>query len=100
MLPFDLHPEAATEIRDGIAYHDQNPPGKGDEFREAVYDTISFVRKFPAMGSVRSNGARTRRVLGFEWLIAYRETPDGVLVLAVFHAKRRPDYWASRMPRS
>jgi len=97
MLPFDLHPDATDEIREGVCYHDQNPPGKGDEFREAVYDAISFVRKFPAMGTVRANGARTRRALGFDWLIAYQETADGILVLAVFHGKRRPDYWASRL---
>ncbi len=100
MLPFDLHPDAADEIREGVRYYDQNPPGKGDEFREAVYDTISFVRKFSAMGTERANGGRTRRVLGFDWLIAYQETADGILVLAVFHAKRRPDYWATRLVTS
>ena len=49
MMPFELLPEAALEIREGIEYFDKEPPGKGVEFREAVYETIHSSDDFPRL---------------------------------------------------
>lgn len=98
-MTFDIHPEATEEIRDAISYLDTDPPGKGSEFREAAYTTISFVCRFPNVGTRRKNGARTRRIQGFEYLIAYVELDNVILVVAVYSGRRMPDYWESRMPQ-
>jgi len=105
MMPFELLPEAALEIREGIEYFDKEPPGKGVEFREAVYETIAFLRRFPKIGRARSCGARTRRVSGFEYMIAYEifdsfiyvDRPNEVIVVAFAHDHRKPGYWKKRL---
>jgi len=40
----------------------------------------------------------TRRILlrRFPYQIVYRLKPDGIVVVAVAHLKRRPGYWKSR----
>jgi plasmid stabilization system protein ParE len=97
MLPFDMHPLAATEVDVDAAWMDERFPGRGDDFRAAVADTIEFVCKHPQVGTPQPEGGRKRRVLDFEHAVISRDEPDRVYVLAVVHAKRRPGYWVDRL---
>ncbi len=56
MLPFDMHPLAATEVDADAAWMDERFPGRGDDFRAAVAETIEFVCKHPQAGIPQPEG--------------------------------------------
>jgi hypothetical protein len=40
-----------------------------------------------------------KTVIGeFPWAVGYEVKDNSVIVLAVFHQHRRPDYWTTRQP--
>jgi hypothetical protein len=96
MLPFILDELAAQEIEDGIAYFDTNPPGRGDEFRDAVYAEIALIRTHSKIGGVYRDHYRKRVVPKFGFSIFYVHYPDHIWIVAVYPAKREPDTWTTR----
>jgi hypothetical protein len=97
MLPFILDDEATQEILDGVAYFNRKPPGRGREFREAVYEVIEFVRKFPQSGTPHLDRFRKRVVKGFDHTVFYVDYPDHIWVVSVYPARRQPDTWIDRL---
>jgi toxin ParE1/3/4 len=97
MLPYQLHPLAAAEIEEAENWVDSQAPGRGDLIREAIYDTIEFVCQHPRVGVPYRGRIRKRRVLGFDYSVLYADMPDLIYVVAVPHAKRRPNYWTDRL---
>jgi hypothetical protein len=97
MLPFVLDLEAAQEIQNGVLYFDRNPPGRGDAFREAVYEVIEFVRTHPRAGTPYRAPYRKRFVKGFEHTVFYVDYPDHIWVVSVHPARSQPDTWIHRL---
>ena len=59
--------------------------------------TLQLISDFPRIGAP-IGGARRVRVPGFPYYVVYRAPPQGLRVLAVAHAKRKPGHWASELP--
>jgi hypothetical protein len=57
---------------------------------------VDLALRFPMGGSPWLH--RTRRVFtqGFPFAVVYRPDPDGCIIFAVAHTRRRPDYWRGR----
>jgi toxin ParE1/3/4 len=68
----------------------------GVEFLDDVERAINLVRNHPASG--QSVGGTFRRILlhRFPFSLIYVVEPDAVLIVAVAHQRRRPDYWRDR----
>jgi len=54
---------------------------------------VSFI-------GVPCGGIRKRPVHRFPYAVLYRVDPDEIVVVAVMHQRRRPDYWRSRIGSS
>lgn len=89
---------AQTEFDDAIAYYESEQPGLGARFRSEVSRSVKRIIDFP--NAYQSFGPRTRRCLisRFPYGIVYRydSASSEVLVVAVAHLHRRPDYWVAR----
>jgi len=104
-LTVEFHPLAADEAVEAQAWYSQEQAGLGDRFGEAVDAAVDRASRSPNIGTpVVATGAgevviRRRQVSGFPWAIGY-EVVDGsvLLVLAVFHERRTPNYWIDRAP--
>ena len=55
--------------------------------------------RWPSLMPGRRLPANTRRVLvqGFPFSVVYRDEASGIVIFAVAHQSRRPDYWAARV---
>ena len=63
---------------------------------------LSLMLELPAMGSPVADtppelGVRRCLVRRFDVEIDYLVSDDTIVVLAVFHGKRRPGYWKDRL---
>lgn len=101
-LEVSYHPLAATKFVDAQAWYEQQMPALGDRFLAAVEATVERILSWPNAGTpvvVDHDGAVTNRktpIGGFPWAVGYEVADSIVIVLAVFHQRRRPDHWTTR----
>lgn len=90
-------PAARREFLAEIIYYNQEQGGLGARFTAAVEEATVRALAFPLAGSPAA--ANTRRVFlqGFPFSVVYRAVPAGIVIFAVAHQSRRPDYWESRV---
>lgn len=97
-----LHPEARAELREAALWYDEQRPGLGVDFIGEVHATRALIEQgpqaFPGWPGARSAARPIRRALvsRFPYALAFEVRQEGVLILAVAHAKRRPLYWLHR----
>jgi plasmid stabilization system protein ParE len=93
--------EAAAELDDAAAWYDEQRPGLGTAFIDAVATAAASLANWPRSGAPVAGLAadlevRRAPVGRFPYHLAYLVTDDHIRVLAVAHDRRRPGYWRSR----
>ena len=96
--------EALEDYEDAISYYESVRSGLGDTFVRDVDRVIALMLELPAMGSPVADtplelGVRRCLVRRFDVEIDYLVSDDTIVVLALFHCKRRPGYWKDRLRR-
>jgi len=90
---------AELEFKDAVNYYNEQSEGLGFEFANEVSLTleriIDFVDSWPKL-SKNSRRARTNR---FPYGIIYTTEKNEIVIIAVMHLHRKPDYWKSRIPK-
>ena len=88
---------ARKEFAAAVQWYEEQRPGLGAEFFEAVVQSTTLIQAQPEIGTPYPDH-ETRRVLvqRFPYQVVYRLTPDEIVILAVAHLKRRPGYWKNR----
>ena len=88
---------ARRELRRAVDRYDAQGSGLGDELASEVERSVREIAQRPELGSPHLAG--TRRVLTrrFPYQVIYRVQDDRVVIVAVAHHRRRPDYWLKRL---
>ena len=89
---------AREEFLAEVAYYDQVKPGQGARFAAAVEEATARALAFPLSGSPSEQSVRRVIVKHFPFSIVYRPETDGIVVFAVTHHSRLPEYWRHRVP--
>lgn len=94
--------DAISYYEDAISYYENARSGLGHRFADEVERVIALTLEFPEMGAPVAGTppelrVRRRLVRRFEVEIDYLVSDDTIIVLAVFHCKRRPGYWKERL---
>lgn len=89
--------DAEAELADGVAYYDGLLPGLGTEFALEVRDGLARVEEYPKAWQLLGRRARRYRLSRFPYGLVYAELPSEIVVLAVMHLHRKPDYWRERL---
>lgn len=92
--------EAEVELNETIDYYNEQKSGLGFQFSEEVKNTLKRIVQFPEAWPVLSRRARRCRTNKFPYGIIYQIREDMILVVAVMHLHREPDYWKSRISGS
>ena len=87
---------ARLEFLAEVIHYNEVEPDLGLRLVAAVEEAAARALAFPRAGS--PSRANTRRVFlkGFPFALIYRPEPDGIVIFAVAHHKRRPYYWQGR----
>jgi plasmid stabilization system protein ParE len=99
-MPARFVSEARAELFAQADHYDSKRPGLGGRFIAEVEKAVDFAARFPEAGSPWLHGTRRVFTRRFPFAVVYRSSSDGILILAVAHARRRPDYWRGRTPGS
>ena len=98
---FRSEPEASAELDEAVRWYEDQRPGLGGDFLEAIDTALSKIRRWPLLGSHVPDvpadlPVRRVPVPRFPYHIVYLETPEAIRILAFAHDRRLPGYWLSR----
>jgi len=96
VIPLQFDPAARAELRAASRWYEQRRPGLGPEFARAVSRTILRIRQLPRSAPLTVAGARRARVERFPFGVVYLLHEDALIVIAIAHEHRTPDYWKRR----
>src|SRR3954470_5179678 len=96
-LPVVLRPEAQADLVAARDWYEQQRPGLGDAFADAVDEVLGRVGPMPEIYAVVMNGVRRAKLQRFPYLVYYRVRGDRVEVLGVLHGSRDPQTWQGRV---
>ena len=88
--------EAETEFLQALTEYEQIEPGLGLRFKDELQHYISAIRQHPTLPRQRSGNYRRVNLRIFPLYIAYIIRDETIYVVAIAHAKRKPNYWKER----
>lgn len=105
-LPFTLHSHAEGDVLSAWEWYEQQQPGLGDRFVPAVGAAITSACRWPNSGTPAIHDdagdvvvvERKVATIGFPYALRYRATAEQLVVMAVYHQRRRPDFGVDRLP--
>ena len=84
---------AAKELDDAVDWYEDIQVGLGSRFGRTIHDTLSRILKHPKLNSEISKGIYRAIVKKFPYGIIYSIEDDEIIVLAIAHFHRKPNYW-------
>lgn len=92
-----IHPEAAAEHKQQVAYYEDAQPGLGRRYHLAYQSALARACAAPQQARIVHPSAIRRITLKvFHFDLIYRELEGVVQVLAIAHHRRQPGYWLGR----
>ena len=97
MIGYRFLAPADQEMTEAAVFYEIESPGLGVDFLNDLQLAVDTLRAHPSLGA--PVGRRLRRGLlhRFPFSLIYVIENDEMLVVAVAHEKRRPDYWRDRI---
>lgn len=92
-----FHTLADKEVDEIIEYYDGVGEPLGDDFLNELQNAITRVLKLPDAWQKVWPSARRCLLTRFPYQLVYQERPDGILIVAVMHLHREPNYWVDRI---
>ena len=92
------HVVAIEEIVKAAEYYDEQNLGLGGRFILAIDEAIREIASLPLAWPTTRQGTRKRILVSpFPYTIQYKLTDDSIVVIAVAHQSRHPEYWKDRV---
>jgi toxin ParE1/3/4 len=95
--PYAFHPQASEEYTQAAEYYAEVSPELGRRFYGEIERLIQVVRRQPDRFPRFNPPAQRVMARTFPYSLVYLDQPDRVLIVAVMHAKRHPNYWRPRL---
>ena len=90
-------PEADGEFREAARYYEREARGLGLAFVIAVHRAVRELQLHPQSCPEVRPGLRKKNMKRFPYSLIFSLEADSLIVVAVAHQKRRPNYWKARI---
>jgi len=87
---------ATQELEDAVRFYELEYAGLGRSFKEEVKKAAVRVAEYPKAWSIERGEVRKCLLHRFPYKLLYSVEEDHVLVIAIAHQHRKPDYWVGR----
>jgi len=88
---------AEIELDQAVNWYESQALGLGNAFLIEVLSAADRATRFPEAWHPLDVGVRRCRLSRFPYALIYTVEEGEILVLAVAHLHRRPDYWRDRV---
>jgi len=89
-------PEALADAEAATRHYEGALPGLGVRFRIAIESVCAAIVRPPLLWPERPGGFRCGNVPGFPFCVACIIRSERLVVTAIGHGSRHPDYWKRR----
>lgn len=96
-MKIEFLPEAGEELREAARYYEGEAAGVGMAFIAAVHKAVDEVLEFPFAAQVHRAGIRKKVLRHFSYNLFYAIEADTIVIAAVAHQRKRPNYWRARL---
>jgi toxin ParE1/3/4 len=96
-LPLIINPEAEADLAEAKDWYDDQRLGLGDELIDCVEEVLDRIQQAPGLYGKTHLELRLALVRRFPYAVVYRIDADQVTVVAVYHTRRDPRGWQSRV---
>lgn len=87
---------ARRELKEAVHYYNAHRAGLGGEFRDEVWETVERIKKFPETWYPLSDSIHRCQTNRFPYGLIYAVSDGEILIIAVAHNRRAPEYWRPR----
>ena len=84
---------ATMELQDAVAFYELELSGLGKKFKEEVRKAVLRIIEYPNAWSIERDDVRKCLLYNFPYKILYSVEEDHILIIAIAHQHRKPDYW-------
>lgn len=96
-MRYEFHPEALEEYNEAAFYYARKEPGLDLRFILCVEQAIELVLQDPMRWRQIDQDVRRCLTRVFPYGILYTIEEDYILIVAVAHCSREPNYWRHRV---
>jgi toxin ParE1/3/4 len=96
MMLVHFHAEAEAEMTQAAAYYEAQQTNLGRRFLTSVQDAINRIQINPLLFSVVEENVRRCRTKTFPFDVLFQIHPGKLVIVAVMHLHRNPEYWKDR----
>ena len=91
-----FHPLADRELTEAAAFYEARAAGLGSRFLDDADAALRVLGAHPALGRPLSATIRSLPFRRFPYSLVYEINAGRIVILAVAHQRRRPQYWTGR----
>ena len=95
-MKIEFLPEAREEFFEAAGYYEAKERELGVRFRNEIAHVVEHVLSDPHLWRERTGGYRRVNCPVFPYYIVYFIRGESVLIAAIAHGHRKPDYWRTR----
>lgn len=88
---------AQIELDDSVEYYNRQVKGLGLEFLKEILRTVDLIANLPEAWPQLTIRTRRCQVNRFPFGVIYQIRENEILVIAIAHLHRKPEYWNNRL---
>ncbi len=96
-MKLDYHPEAVREYERSVNYYKTISPRLAARFIDEIQTCIALIKEAPQRWKRLRGEVRAVQAAIFPFQVLYSVKQERIIILAVMHESRHPDYWTDRL---
>ncbi len=90
---------AQKEADEAFVWYEEKAVGKGREFLDELDRVVRLVKAYPSASPAIEPEIRRCLFARFPYSLVYGIDDQMIVVIAIAHSHREPDYWVERLTR-
>ena len=97
MIQIKIHENAALEFEEAIQWYESKQKDLGKRFRKQVVKHLKLVSQHPKWYPFEKDNIHKAYIPQFPFKILFTVEGDILIVYAIVHMRRKPNYWTNRI---
>jgi plasmid stabilization system protein ParE len=96
VIPYRFLSPAEEEMTEAALFYEAASNGLGSDFLNDVQKAVDRLRDYPYSGESIDSDLRRALLLRFPFSLIYNIDENVIVIVAVAHDSREPEYWRAR----
>lgn len=96
-MKYSFQKDARQELQDAASYYKKQGGNElAQLFIKEIHRIINLLLEKPDFGKLTTDGHRRCLAKRFPYTVIYAVSGSQIIILAIAHQQRKPDYWRGR----